>query len=703
MRPFDTFVMVDWSAGKRAPAKPSKDAIWIGVTRVGRSEAPRYMRSRQEAEAALVALFDTERAAGRRVLAGFDFPFGYPTGVARAITGSDDPFALWDWVSDRITDVSDGTNNRYAVAEEMNACFPGEGPFWGKPREDAHPGIPYRKAGIRYDTIAERRAADLAAKAASSCFQLAFPPTVGGQILMGLPVLNRLRRRPGVAVWPFQDGAEADIVLAEIWPGLIEPAVKAATGPDDIRDAVQVQLLAAGFAGLSPERLAELMSDIPEVAREEAWILGAGAEEELLAALTRPAPPPLSNDCFALPQGVDWTPVDAALDRLRRVLRPVVGTEEVALEAASGRILAQDLLAERANPPAPNAAVDGYGFAHATLGDGDPVLPLVPGRAAAGQAYDGHVPPGHALRILTGAVLPGGVDTVVLEEDCRVTPAAVAFRSGLKPGANTRPMGEDFGPGAPVAMAHARLRPPDLALLAAAGHARVPVHRRLRVAVLSTGDELDAPDAAGAGTVDANRPMLSALVQGWGYERVDLGIARDEAGAVRAALDRGAAEADVILTSGGASAGDEDHVSALLRSEGQMTAWRIALKPGRPLALAMWRGVPVFGLPGNPVAAFVCSLIFARPALSVLAGGDWLAPLAMTVPAAFSKRKKPGRSEYLRARLTAEGHAEVFASEGSGRISGLTWATGLVELGPEAREISPGDPVRFLPYSGFDI
>ena len=197
--------------------------------------------------------------------------------------------------------------------------------------------------------------------------------------------------------------------------------------------------------------------------------------------------------------------------------------------------------------------------------------------------------------------------------------------------------------------------------------------------------------------------MLSALVQGWGYERVDLGIARDEVGAVRAALDRGAAEADVILTSGGASAGDEDHVSALLRSEGQMTAWRIALKPGRPLALAMWRGVPVFGLPGNPVAAFVCSLIFARPALSVLAGGDWLTPLAVTVPAAFSKRKKPGRTEYLRARLTEGGQAEVFASEGSGRISGLAWATGLVELGPEAREIAAGDPVRFLPYSGFDI
>ncbi|MFT6912014.1 MAG: molybdopterin molybdotransferase, partial [Paracoccaceae bacterium] len=160
---------------------------------------------------------------------------------------------------------------------------------------------------------------------------------------------------------------------------------------------------------------------------------------------------------------------------------------------------------------------------------------------------------------------------------------------------------------------------------------------------------------------------------------------------------------DVILTSGGASAGDEDHVSAILRAEGQLTAWRIALKPGRPLALAMWRGIPVFGLPGNPVAALVCALIFARPALSVLAGGAWLAPQSFVVPAAFTKSKKPGRREYLRARLNAQGHAEPFGSEGSGRISGLSWADGLIELEDGARTISQGDPVRFLPYSGFGI
>jgi molybdopterin molybdotransferase len=197
--------------------------------------------------------------------------------------------------------------------------------------------------------------------------------------------------------------------------------------------------------------------------------------------------------------------------------------------------------------------------------------------------------------------------------------------------------------------------------------------------------------------------MLLDILRRWGFDPVDLGHARDRAAAVRRALDRGAARADAILTSGGASAGDEDHVARLLAAEGNLSSWRIALKPGRPLALAMWRGVPVFGLPGNPVAALVCTLIFARPALLALSGAGWAAPLGFTVPAAFSKRKKPGRHEYLRARLTPDGAAEVFASEGSGRISGLSWADGLVELPDSAADIAPGTPVRYLPFAGFGL
>ena len=242
----------------------------------------------------------------------------------------------------------------------------------------------------------------------------------------------------------------------------------------------------------------------------------------------------------------------------------------------------------------------------------------------------------------------------------------------------------------------------DLGTLTAAGVATVGVRKRLRVAILSTGDELrDANEAAtDANIYDANRPMLRAVVARWGYDVIDLGRVGDSQSGVRAALDRGAAQADAILTSGGASAGDEDHVSAALTATGSMALWRIALKPGRPLALGLWQGVPVFGLPGNPVAALICTLIFARPALGQLAGAGWCDPQGFDVPAAFTKSKKDGRREYLRARIR-DGKAEVFRSEGSGRVSGLSWATGLVELPDHAVTVVPGTPVRYFPYESF--
>lgn len=414
----------------------------------------------------------------------------------------------------------------------------------------------------------------------------------------------------------------------------------------------------------------------------------------------------MKTDNFAMPQGVDWIPVDTALDRLRDILQPVASTETLATAQASGRVLAEACIARRSNPPQPNSAVDGYGFAHAATGEGPQRLPLVEGRAAAGQPWTQPVPQGKAIRILTGATLPEGVDTVILEEDTTVEGPEVLFDVPVKRGSNTRNAGEDVTEGAPALPAGHKLRAPDLALLSAVGIARVTVYRPLRVGVLSTGDEIiSAPDlpALPHQIWDANRPMLLSLAAGWGYEPVDLGHAPDSDEAVRERLNNGARRADVILTSGGASAGDEDHVSALLKSHGTLSSWRIALKPGRPLAIAQWNDVPVFGLPGNPVAALVCSLIFARPALSLLAGAGWTVPQGFSVPADFSKRKKPGRREYLRARINAEGRAEVFPSEGSGRISGLSWADGLVELPDEAAEIEPGVQVRYLPYSSFGL
>lgn len=415
-------------------------------------------------------------------------------------------------------------------------------------------------------------------------------------------------------------------------------------------------------------------------------------------------PPPLRNDCFALPAGVDWTPVDDALALLRDRMTTVVGVETVPLMQAAGRVLAHDLVAKRSNPPHPNTAVDGYGFAGAAIGDGPQVLPLVDGRAAAGAPFSGMVPEGHAIRVLTGADLPEGVDTVVLDEDVRVGDGHVAFRGPLKRGANTRKAGEDVRQGEAALSAGRVLTPADLALAAAVGHGAIAVRKRLRVAVLSTGDEIVEPGAQAAeGQIfDANRPMLLSLCARFGFEVVDMGRAADDRSAVRSALDAAAARADVILTSGGASAGDEDHISALLRETGAIQEWRIALKPGRPLALGMWEGVPVFGLPGNPVAALVCTLIFARPAMGALSGAGWHIPQGFTVPAAFEKRKKPGRREYLRARIR-DGRAEVFKSEGSGRISGLSWAEGLVELPDGAINVQAGDPVRYIPFSSFLI
>ncbi|HGG64342.1 MAG TPA: molybdopterin molybdenumtransferase MoeA [Rhodobacteraceae bacterium] len=414
----------------------------------------------------------------------------------------------------------------------------------------------------------------------------------------------------------------------------------------------------------------------------------------------------MKDDCFALPPGVNWMPVDDALAHLKSRLGPVVGTEEISVPDAAGRVLAKDQMALRSNPPGANSAVDGYGFAHASTTDGPQVLPLVDGRAAAGEPFEGVVPAGHAIRILTGALIPEGVDTVVMQEDVNVKGGHVAFQGPVKPNANTRKAGEDVEAGQLALSAGHKLRSPDLALLTGLGVASVTVYKRLRVGVLSTGDEIVPADGGASPkgkTYDANRPMLLALATEWGHEAVDLGHVFDDRALLKSCLDQARENVDVILTSGGASAGDEDHVSALLKEEGALEAWRIALKPGRPLALGMWHGVPVFGLPGNPVAAFVTASIFARPSLSALSGAGWVTPQGFMVPAAFSKSKKPGRREYLRARMGVDGRVEVFKSEGSGRISGLAWANGLVELPDGALTVNEGDMVRFLPYGSLGI
>ncbi len=416
-------------------------------------------------------------------------------------------------------------------------------------------------------------------------------------------------------------------------------------------------------------------------------------------------PPPLQNDCFALPQGVAWTPVDQALDLLRSRLCAVVAHEDAGLDEAVGKIAARAEKARRDNPPTANSAIDGYGFRFEAPAGDTHELSLLKGRAAAGAPFRGNVSKGQAVRILTGAALPDGVDTVVMQEDVSVSSGKVAFRTGIKKGANARAAGEDVYKGAEIVAQGTRLTPQNIALLAATGVGTLSVFRPLRVGILSTGDEIADPGTTASPytTYDANRPLLKAMLLRWQFSAVDLGHVRDDRNLLRERLNTASASVDAILTSGGASEGDEDHLSAILREEGAMTTWRIAIKPGRPLALGQWNKVPVFGLPGNPVAAFVCALIFARPALGRLAGENWTRPRGFPVPAAFSKDKKAGRREYLRARIDEQGRAGVYPSEGSGRIAGLSWAEGLVELGDAAAEIRPGTPVRFIPYASFGL
>ncbi|WP_106746328.1 molybdenum cofactor synthesis domain-containing protein [Yoonia maritima] len=697
---FDSVLMVDWSGGNDRGPTPKKDAIWACVAREGDAEDPLYFRNRHEAEQWIETFLAQEQALNRRVLAGFDFAFGYPHGFSNALTGSDDPLALWDWFAERVIDTAK-ENNRFELAGEINGLFSGIGPFWGNGLKRDIAGLP-RKGSLRTNTsFAERRSAEQIATRAFPVWQLSGAGAVGSQVIMGLPMLSRLRHKFSVSVWPFEP-LENPITFIEIWPSLIAKAVTATQPTDRIKDAHQVWLMAKAISGMPDDHRSKLLNVEPTA---EGTIFGLNDPQllEMASQQTALTAPSLTNDCFAMPQGAHWTPVSVALQHLRDRLGPVTGAEVVTLSQANGRFLAKDVIVARSHPPAPNAAVDGYGFAgHAP--EEPHYMPLVAGRSAAGQPFRGAVPKGHAIRILTGANLPEGVDTVILQEDVNVSQNHIAFQGPLKRGANARDAGEDMKRGDVILATGHKIAPADLGTMAAAGVGHVHVRRQLRVGILSTGDELCEPGTqADVGQIfDANRPMLCAVAAGWGYDVVDLGRAPDDRPKLQRILDDASQRCDVIISSGGASAGDEDHMSALLQGTGSLALWRIAMKPGRPLAMGLWNDTPVFGLPGNPVAAMVCALIFARPALRRLGGGDWHETEGYMLPAAFTKSKKAGRREYLRARIR-DGQVHTFASEGSGRVSGLSWATGLVELDDPAQKVSPGDLVRFIPFGNFAL
>ncbi len=406
----------------------------------------------------------------------------------------------------------------------------------------------------------------------------------------------------------------------------------------------------------------------------------------------------LSDDCFAF--GGPLLSVEAARALIGARVAPCCGVEEVALRDAAGRALAEDLVAPRPLPPFFNSAVDGFAFRHADLDPGGETRLALGGRTAAGERA-APLGPARARRIFTGAPMPDGADTVMMQEDARLDGDALLLPPGLRRGANCRPPGEDLPARAVAIPAGTLLRAPEIGLAAALGFARLPVRARLRVGVFSTGDELAPPGAplGPAQTYDSNRFALMALLARLPCDVSDLGILPDDARATARGLSEAAAAHDLLVTSGGVSAGEEDHVRAAIEGAGSLVFWRLAVKPGRPAAMGIVGGTPVVGLPGNPVAAVVCFLHLARPLALRLVGARAEALPLFPAVSRFAYRKKKGRREYVRVTLDAAAGAEKFPREGAGLLTSLTQSHAFAELPEEVTELAPGDALRVIPFA----
>jgi molybdopterin molybdotransferase len=391
--------------------------------------------------------------------------------------------------------------------------------------------------------------------------------------------------------------------------------------------------------------------------------------------------------------------VNDAISTLLESGKRLVDREEVQLIRAQGRTLASDLIAPIDVPPADNSAMDGYAIRFSNWVDAETAIPLSQ-RITAGSVPDPLVAESSA-RIFTGAEVPAGADTVVMQEHCCEEAGGVRILKMPVEGANIRRRGQDLATGQTVLTTGQRLRPQDLGLAASLGIANVPVYRRLKVAVMSTGDELCEPgEPIQAGQIyNSNRYTMRSQLETWGFEVVDLGIARDDPGTVREMMLEAAGQADVIMTSGGVSVGEEDHVKAIVQELGAINLWRIAVKPGKPFAFGQVRGTPFIGLPGNPVSVFVTLLVIARPYLFACQGVSDTAIHAVRQTALFTK-KGSSREDYLRVRSSESG-VEQFSNQSSGVLFSTTWGDGLVRQAA-GEEIGAGSLVDFLPYAVFN-
>jgi molybdopterin molybdotransferase len=410
----------------------------------------------------------------------------------------------------------------------------------------------------------------------------------------------------------------------------------------------------------------------------------------------------LKDDCFA--HGDELTPLDVALAQLKQTVEAVVGTEEVPLGEALARVLGQDVKAERNVPPHDNSAVDGYAVIHQDLKpDADTRLPIG-GRITAGHKLDAAAKPGQAYRIFTGAPMPASADTVFMQEDVHLEGDDVILPAGIKPGANRRFMGEDVEAGSIILSRGKRLRPQEIGLAASIGRSTLSVYKRLRVAVFSTGDEVRDPggEAPEGCIFDANRFTIMGLLERLGCLVTDLGILEDDETVIGDALQSAAKDHDLLFTSGGVSVGDEDHIKPAVEKLGSLHFWRLAIKPGRPIAFGQVAGTPFVGLPGNPVAAMVTFMCIARVLVLRLSGAVDVEAPTYKVRAAFSFKGKGERREWLRAHLEkdADGDysAHLYPASGSGVLTSMVASDGLVEVGEEQTQINEGELVDFLPF-----
>ncbi|WP_457323920.1 molybdopterin molybdotransferase MoeA [Roseateles sp. P5_E11] len=388
-------------------------------------------------------------------------------------------------------------------------------------------------------------------------------------------------------------------------------------------------------------------------------------------------------------------PLDEALAALLAQVQPLAERETLATSAAVDRVLAANLISPVDVPPADNSAMDGYALRAADAGQALPVTQRIPAGSVPAP-----LPPGEAARIFTGAHVPPGADTVVMQEFTELVGDKVSVTQPVTAGANVRLRGEDVRAGSVVLPAGTRLDAVSVGLAATAGAAELTVTRRPRVALFSTGDELVMPgEPLPPGAIyNSNRFTLRALLESLGCEVIDLGIVPDRLDATRAALREAASRADVILTSGGVSVGEEDHLRPAVQAEGQLDLWAIAIKPGKPFAYGRVGEAHFIGLPGNPVSSLVTFLVLVRPFLLKLQGAARLTPRGYRLAAGFDWPKPDKRREFLRVRLDEEGGLAMFSNQSSGVLTSAFWADGLLD-NPAGQAFKAGDAVRFIPFA----